>query len=117
MPTSQTNSVIVAAIGLGFVGIASIPALLRIYRRSSPRKGHSYDEIHNIYEDEDGTATEETQKNYSAVIPRYLILVCAVIGLLLSIATSVLSTTQPGGTLFIESWLTFGSWVGYIIVT
>ena len=105
MLSSQTNSLIVGAVGLGLVGISSVPALLRLYGR---RKG-SNEEIQ--YVDEDGAATEESQKAFSAVIPRYLILASAVIGLLLSIAAAVLSTVRPSGIFFLESWLLVGGWV------
>lgn len=117
MVSSQTNSLVVGAVGLGLVGISSVPAFLRLYTRSFPRKGSDYDEIHKLYEDGDGTATEESEKTYSAVIPRYLILFSAVIGVLLSIAAAVLSAVHPGGPLSIENWLTFGSWVRHNIVT
>ena len=116
MVSSRTISLIVGAVGLGLVGISSVPAIIGSHTRSFPRKGSGYDEIHHLYEDGDGAATEQSQKSYSALIPRYLILTSAVIGLLLSIAASVLSTVHPGGDLVVENWLTFGSWVGHNIV-
>lgn len=117
MASSHTKSQVVGAVGLGLVGISSIPALLGIYTRSFLCKGSGYDEVHALYEDEDGAATEESQKEYSVIVQRYLILTGAVIGLLLSIAASVLSTVHPGGMLFLENWLAFGSWVGHHTVT
>lgn len=116
MISSKTNSLIVGAVGLGLVGLSSIPALLRIYARNFRPKGSGYDEIHEVYEDADGAATEESQNAYSVAVQRYLILTSAVIGLVLATAEAVLSTVHPDGILFFENWFAFGSWVGYTVV-
>lgn len=105
------KTLIVGSVGLGLVGATSIPTIWIIARKISPFKGHRYEEHRDLYEDEDGSATEESQAAYSTVVPRSICLAASAIGLLLSIAIAVLITTQSELYLFQESWLTFGSWV------
>ena len=90
----------------------TIPTALSLYSRvRAKRTEHGYEGIQKLYEDQDGIATEETQKQYSAAVPKYLIFASTISGLLLSIASSVYSTVLPTRNLYTENWLTFGSWV------
>ena len=109
--SSHTSSIIVGSVGLTLVAATSTPALFTIYWKYNPRKAQTYHEINGLYEDEDGAATEESQEKYSTIVPRILILTSSVVGLLVSIAASVLSTVHPGRALFVEGWITFGAWV------
>ena len=74
-------------------------------------KGYGYDDVHKLYEDEDGTATEETQKEFSVALPTYLALSSAIIGFLASVTNAVFTTIDPTVSLYTESWLIFGCWV------
>lgn len=105
------TSIIVAAIGLVLLATASIPTVLAFYGKVKTRKGFAGD-YNILYEDKDGAATEESQKKFSTIIPRSLCVTGSIIGCLLSIAEAVLRTSNPGRSLFIESWLVFASWVG-----
>lgn len=109
---SKTWSIIVGSIGLGLVAATTIPAFLTIYKKLWPQKGNGSRISHKLYEDGDGIATEKSQKEYSTIIPRTIALVGSIIGFLLSVAASVISTVQPDRALSIENWITFGSWVG-----
>ena len=64
-----------------------------------------------LYEDEDGIATEDTQKEYSAALPKYTALSCSILGFLASIITAVSATVHPTLNLRLELWLSFGIWV------
>ena len=88
------------------------PILFRIFERVRLRsKAYEYDDVHKLYEDEDGTATEETQKEFSVALPAYLALFSAFIGFLACVTNAVFITAFPIVGLCSESWLIFGSWV------
>lgn len=88
------------------------PILFRIFERVRLRsKVYGYDDVHKVYEDEDGTATEETQKEFSVALPAYLALFSAFIGFLASVTNAVFITAFSIVGLCTESWLVFGCWV------
>lgn len=105
------TSIVVAAIGLGLLAAISIPTVISFNERIKRRKEFAKDN-NILYEDKDGVATEESQKKFSTIIPRSLSVTGSIIGSLLSIAEAVLRTSDPGRSLFIESWLVSASWVG-----
>lgn len=108
-------SIVVAAIGLGLLAASVTPTVLSFNEKIKRRKELTKD--NNIpYEDEDGAATEESQKRFSSIIPRSLSVTGSIIGCLLSIAESVLRTLDSRRSLFIESWLVFASWVGQVVI-
>ena len=108
-------SIVVAAIGLGLLAASVTPTVLSFNEKIKRRKELTKD--NNIpYEDEDGAATEESQKRFSSIIPRSLSVTGSIIGCLLSIAESVLRTSDSRRSLFIESWLVFASWVGQVVI-
>ena len=76
-------------------------------------KSDGQESVSQLYEDEDGIATEESQKRYSVSIPRWTTLSGAGAGLLTSIAIALLRTLFSGfRAATIDHWLTLGSWVG-----
>lgn len=88
------------------------PTLLRIYDRPRSRsKVNGYDDVHRLYEDEDGAATEETQKEFSVALPIYLALSSALIGCLAAVTNAVITTVPPIASLGVESWVILGNWV------
>ena len=109
---AEEKSMIVGAAGLGVVGVCTAPALISLYKRFGGKKAYGYQNGNALYQDEDGTATEKSQQEFSTIIPRSIALIAALGGLLVSTATSVLRTRSPEDTLAVESWLAFGSWVG-----
>ena len=112
------ESIIVGAVGIGLVAATSTPAFLTISKNLfSRKKDAGYRPLNGLYADGDGAATEESQKEFSTLIPRCLALVGSIIGLLLSIAAAVQATIHPHHALFIESWLTLASWVCKITQT
>lgn len=114
LPCFMMTSIMVAALGLVLLAIASIPTILTFIGKIKRRKRFAEDD--NIpYEDNDGTATEESQKEFSTIIPRSLSVTGSIFGCLLSLAEAVLRTSNRGRYLLTESWLVFASWVGRIL--
>ena len=92
------------------------PTLLRVYDRLRSRsKVKGYDDVHRVYEDEDGAATVETQKEFSVALPIYLALSSALIGCLAAVTNAVITTVPPIRSLGVESWVILGSWVCKIL--
>ena len=112
MDQDSSPSTIAALTAFALTFSFTIPILFRILNRVRSRsKAYGYDDIQKLYEDEDGTATEETQKEFSVALPTYLALSSAIIGFLASIANAVFTTAFARVGLCIESWLISGCWV------
>lgn len=112
MAATLNLSAIAGLIALLLVFLITVPTLLSFYNRVNMKaKGNGYEEVHKLYEDRDGVATEESQKAFSAAIPKYIALSGCVVGLLTSLVMAVFTSTRSMGDFFIENWLTFGSWV------
>ncbi|KAI0473842.1 P-loop containing nucleoside triphosphate hydrolase protein [Xylariaceae sp. FL0804] len=105
----DTATLAVSATGLALVAVLSVPSTVRLIgqlRRPSPKS--------EGYEDDDGKSTPEAVEAYGAKLPKALVLVFSLLGLLVSIALAVLSTLRPRGvseTLFLENWLIVAAWV------
>ena len=118
---SETASIVVGALGLGLVAATSTPTFLAIFEKiHSLGKDSGYQHLDGLYEDEDGTATETTQQEFSTLVPRCLALLGSVVGLGLSLAAAIilstttavaLNTDSEAHILFHQSWIIFGSWV------
>jgi len=111
MEPSEVTSLVTGAIGCFLIVLASHPSLFTIFNIASSRVQHGHDENSELYEDEDGTATEETQQAFSDKLPKVLILVTSSLGLLFSLALAVFGSTRPRSSLIFERWLAFGAWV------
>ena len=112
MDQHPSPSTIASLIALVLTFSLTIPTLLRIFDRVRSRsKVYAYDNVHKLYEDEDGAATEETQKEFSVALPNYLALSSAIIGFLASVTNAVITTVFSMVGLCTESWFMFGCWV------
>ena len=112
MERPQSPSFIAGLTALILVFSTSLPTFSKIYRSATPRwRDNALNETSKIYQDEDGIATEETQKGYSAAVPKYLALLCSVLGLSASIGIAVYTTVHPTIDVCVENWLSFGTWV------
>ena len=97
---------------LALTFLLTTPIFVKIFDRVRLRSnGYVYDDVDKLYEDEDGTATEETQKEFSVALPTYLAFSSAFIGFLASVTNAVFTTIDPTVNLYTESWLIFGCWV------
>lgn len=106
----------VAAISLALVLVLTLPIadVARKYLRDKRQK-HNGD---SKYHDADGTATEESEREYSSFLQIVLIALLAVIGTVLCIATAVLETVQKHEEKrTITLWLLVGLWVVMVAQT
>ena len=83
-------SAIAGLTALTLVLITTAPTIIESYKRVRLHyKNDVFQEGHKLYEDQDGVATEEMEHDYSAAIPKYMILAATMIGLATSIVTLV----------------------------
>ena len=109
-----SESVIVGLAALLSVFFLTLPSFYRIWRRLyQGRQQRKVQLTSQSYEDEDGIATEDARKAYSAAIPKYIALAGTSIGLVVNLFTNVYSEAQPTLPSRMEHWLAFGSWVGW----
>lgn len=112
MKRSPNPSAIVGIIALILVFFTSIPTFLRVIKRTTSKaRRNPHIETSKFYEDEDGIATEETQKGYNAALPKYLALSFSVLGFLASLGIAIYTTVHPTLNLHFENWLSVGTWV------
>lgn len=116
MEPSPSTSSIAGLTALILVFFTSIPTFLRIFKRATSKaRGNTPNDASKLYQDQDGIATEETQKRYTAALPKYLALSFSVLGLSASLGIAVYATVHPTLNLYVENWLSFGTWVWILL--
>lgn len=86
------------------VSLLSVPAIISHLRNSKAKKS-------DIYEDEDGKATEESIKEFSTTIPRILLTFFTIAGFAIAVLLAVFSTIGAEHVMFLENWLNVAQWV------
>lgn len=101
---------IASAAGLALIGLVSVPAVSALVVQLTTREPRS-----DTYEDEDGKATPESIKAYSAKWPKAFIVLFALLASATSIATAISTTLHAGkDDLFLENWLSAGASVRHV---
>ena len=112
MEFSHSASSIAGLTAFILIVLTSIPTFVRFFQGATSKARVSVPgEASKLYEDEDGIATEETQKEYTAALPKYLALSLSVLGFSISIGTAVYTTVSPTLILYFEHWLSVATWV------
>lgn len=106
---------------LSLVLLLTLPSLIGIashLRNPKPRS--------SIYEDKDGAATEKSNAEYTAKIPKIFLTILSISSLFLSIALTILDVARPDGRLTVD-WLnaaqsvclcsTLSSWILTFLVS
>jgi hypothetical protein len=112
--TGSTSMLLVAAVGLGLVVVTTAPSVATSVRRLvSPAKASAgYSALNaDLYEDEDGIATDESMRAFSDRLPRYAIAVLSPAGFAAALAAAILTTQQGPHAREIPDWLQVGVWV------
>jgi len=103
----DSRSLAVGSVGLVLVFLLTLPALKQFvahFREPKPKP--------RIYEDKDGIATEESTAKYSTTIPKILLAIFTILGLLTAIGLAVLGTVNyDQDPMYIENWINFAQWV------
>lgn len=105
-----TTSLAISISCLAVVAALSVPALYQYLERLRARKDQ-YAELSDLYEDEDGTATEESQEAYSDFVPRLILILISAVASIDALVTAILTSTRSQTSLSVEQWLQFATWV------
>lgn len=103
----------VAAAGLFLILICSTSSIRRVSLRLIQPKKLRNRPTTDRYEDEDGTATRESEAAYSYQLQRVLVLLVSIVCLLASLALCVITPRSPYSLPGVGQWLHFGAWVFY----
>ena len=108
-------TLLITSIGTIIVLLFTLPnirSLVRIF--ASPKKHNGPIALQDLYQDEDGTATEASQAAFSDWIPRTVLNLATVIGFGISIVSAILSIVWRASTASISlwsSWVNMAAWV------
>ncbi|KAF2756245.1 putative ABC bile acid transporter [Pseudovirgaria hyperparasitica] len=101
---------ILVVVSFALIGLPSLLAAINIARRRKSEKGSGF------YEDVDGVATEQSQKQFSAKGPIISLLVVSVLALSSSFALAVSSTpAKHGNNILLPAWLHAGEHFAILI--
>ncbi|KAJ6089772.1 hypothetical protein N7467_004988 [Penicillium canescens] len=94
---------------LVLIALATIPSVLAL--KGCLSRGARLNRQFPLYEDEDGTATEESQASFSDSVPRYGILLWSLVGSVAALATALCVTVDPGfiGSIIPCFWFLFAT--------
>lgn len=92
----------------------SIPHIRHVFKQLSitDRQGYS---LVSGYEDEDGIATDQSEKGTSDITQRVILSITAVVAVLTALLSSLNATDRYGSPREIEPWLQFFAWVRYTL--
>ena len=113
MAESHHESVIAAGVSIGIIAIFTVPVLLSLARRLGFTKEKYEPLSDDLYEDEDGRASEESQEKFSSWIPRSITLLAASLGLVGQITNGAYLIAESNLPFedVLEAWLRVGAWV------
>ena len=111
MISPSSGSVVAGSLGSAVVAAYSTPTLLGYIQRLRPGKDVGYRHLDDIYSDEDGKASEESQKCFSTIVQRSIALLAGFAGLSVAIVDAVLMTIKYAEGSTVEIWLRVVSWV------
>ncbi|EGE01692.1 canalicular multispecific organic anion transporter 1 [Trichophyton equinum CBS 127.97] len=106
-------SIAIGVAGSCLAAVASIPAIRAVVARYQLKKENDlYQSLCQLYQDEDGHATELSSEAFSDRFQRSLIALASLTGVLASLAIAVLDTDGRGvyGRTIILQWLIFTVW-------
>lgn len=95
------------AVQAGLVLLFSIPAVISVISRA---RRESYKLIGDTYEDEDGTASEESQKKFSTKWPQVIALLSCALGWSVAIVSLVLKIKYANTAVIVDGALRLATW-------
>lgn len=112
MEHSITIALATTASSTAIIAFSSGLHAIRHRKQVLSKRQDGYEEIAtNLYEDEDGIATVESEARYSTYTQKGLIVFGTLIGLGSSLSIAIRSTGDWTSSGYISDWLVFVSWV------
>lgn len=118
MASHELLLIAISSSGTGFILLLTLPSIIRLLR-SRAQNGYTIlpgiQDSNNLYEDEDGAATLDSEAAYSSRTVKIFICVVTALGFATSLASAVLSTVLANARLtrlsLIQDWMNFTAWV------
>lgn len=111
---ATTTSFVVSIASTACLSGLAIPHLLPVIRHCFSRD-QKYQAVGQLYEDEDGQASDTSQAAFSDLVQRLTLIILSIVGVALAVVSAVFTTTQQDPSnnfhLVIQQWLQFASWV------
>ncbi|KAE8380288.1 P-loop containing nucleoside triphosphate hydrolase protein [Aspergillus bertholletiae] len=110
MPPAMIDAVFLGAVFCPAVTLAlTVPHVLHIFKQLPIADRQSYSPVSG-YEDEDGIATDKSEKGTSNTPQRVILLITAVVAVLTALLSSLNATGHNGSPRGVEQWLQFSAW-------
>jgi hypothetical protein len=108
-------AVVTSAAAALLVGLLGIPSYRSLGGRFGAKTAY-HEPLDDLYEDEDGKASVETQSQFKTLIPRIFALLSTLLGLFAAIALAVFVTVGTiTSSVTTESWLRVATWILQLI--
>lgn len=88
----------------------TIPHIRHVFKQLSSTDRQRYSLVSG-YEDEDGIATDQSEKGTSDIIQKVILSITAVVAVLTALLSSLNVTGHDGSPREVEQWLQFSAWV------
>jgi hypothetical protein len=112
MEHSTTIALVATASSAAIIAVSSTISAAKHWKQISPKRKGNYEEIGtNVYQDEDGTATEESEARYSTYVQKVFILFGTALGVGFSLPIAIRSMKDMESLVYVSNWLIFVSWV------
>lgn len=109
-------TLITTASSTAIIAFSSSFHAIQHWKQIISKRKDGYEEIAaDLYEDEDGIATVESEAKYSTYTQKGFMLLGTLIGLGFSLSTAIRSTGDRTSSGYISDWLVFVSWVYHSI--
>lgn len=100
------RSVAAGSAGIVLIAFLALPSIFALFFQLQVPKHKE-----NGYQDEDGVATDQSVAQYSAKVPKILLVLSTLLGFLVSLSLAILGTLDHHKTVFLENWLNVAQWV------
>lgn len=103
--------IVSAAAQCALVVTFSFPLVKSLFKSARRRIELSDEDEPDVYQDEDGTATESSQDSYHPIIPKICMFLGTFAGFIFSITLSVNDTIHKRNSELVVGWMYTTSWV------
>jgi hypothetical protein len=116
MSAEKIAPLVVAGVNVGFTLFTKVPDIGRLGTAARKYRSTGPIALKDLYQDEDGAATLESEAAFSDQVPKFLFYLASIVGFAASTAAAVIATVnligQSSSALDIALfWLNFGVWV------
>lgn len=111
MERTTIIALVVTASSAAIIAVSSTINAAKHWKQISSKRKARYQEIEtDLYQDEDGTATEESEARYSTYVQKFFIVFGTALGLGFSLPIAIRSMEHMESNVYVSNWIVFVSW-------